>query len=81
MIQELDICFLLKQSFGLIVFASYSIDLTVEQFLIVPISVVFSIFLPLVWSVYLVAKLLFMFAVLFPHVLYALLFILSMSFF
>ena len=57
MMQELDICFLLKQSFGLIVFASYSVDLTVEQFLIVPFSMVFSIFLALMWSVYLVAKL------------------------
>lgn len=57
MMQELDICFLLKQSFGLIVFASYSVDLTVEQFLIVPFSMVFSIFLAFMWSVYLVAKL------------------------
>ena len=59
MVQELDVCFLLKQSFGLIVFASYSIDLTVEHFLIVPFSVVVSIFLALVWSAYLVAKLWF----------------------
>ena len=57
MVQELDVCFMLKQSFGLIVFASYSIDLTVEHFLIVPFSVVVSIFLALVWSAYLVAKL------------------------
>lgn len=57
MMQELDICFLLKQSFGLIVFVSYSVDLTVEQFLIVPFSMVFSIFLAFMWSVYLVAKL------------------------
>lgn len=33
------------------------VDLTVEQFLIVPFSMVFSIFLALMWSVYLVAKL------------------------
>lgn len=57
MMQELDICFLLKQSFGFIVFASYSVDLTVEQFLIVPFSKVFSIFLALMWAAYLVAKL------------------------
>lgn len=50
-------CFLLKQSFGLIVFTSYSVDLAVAHFLIVPFSGVFSIFLALVWSAYLVAEL------------------------